>query len=225
MTATALTSLPDQFGQARVAFGTSDWRPNRRGSTLFFPFRLDQVDIYPLQNGEQFLLVPKDGWGWQIGPYFGGTDERPFVTEVARHYAETFLRDGEDAFYEALVPPVIKILQERIGGQLRRQGDIFALPLPLSWTEMCAEYRRHKASGKRRMVTGSGATRVLGTRHQLSGCWAKREPVFRHGGQLVNVYTRVVQGTLSAPDHADLVLHGPHAIARNMDVGFEAGGD
>lgn len=199
-------SLPTKAGKA-----TLDWKnigsPARDGQIIHLPSGKDN-EMFPLKQGEQFLFAYNaPGEGHRL--YFGGTDEEPFLVRLGFSVLET-LEGGERGFYDALKPDPVKRLENKFGAQTKRQGDWFCVELPgLDWraVEMFLALDQRgrpapKESGKRGLPIGR-------TRHQIIGLLLD----LGSGGPLF------AEGTLVAPDHADLKLTGPHALfqAQKLD--------
>lgn len=213
----------ERFGQAKVAFGVdTPWgRPAREGAQISFPFAFDEISMYELMNGQQFLIVPGDG----RRPYFGGTDEAPFMVQLESVHLANFVRGGEATFYDGLKPTKIKNYEEIFGGEALRQGDIWALALPMGWDELRAYYR--KSTGEQRgLKISEGSRSILKTRHVITGKWAKDRPraplqeagSYKYTRRYLSIRDDVVEGIMTAPDHAPLKLDGPHVLTRTAGI-------
>ena len=156
----------------------------------------DEWEFHPLKGGEQFLLSrihPGEGI------WFGGTDERPFLVQLKLEALDHFEADGEAGFFEALKPEVIQNHEQEWGvDRTKRQGDIFAYPLPWSWWQFL---RNNWVEGQEVKLAETSVA-AFGTRHRFTGKIAN-----------VGRQTSIVEGILEAPDHSPLRLKGPHVLA------------
>lgn len=216
-----LLSQPrSRFGQAEVIFGrqTMASGPQRVGAEIRFPFEFDEAEMHSLMDGQQFLLVESDS----RRPYFGGTDEAPFMVRLDTVHLQNFELGGETAFYDGLKPEKTKGYEEMFGTSAVRQGDIWAVPVPMSWDKLCGYYRR-TTGGQRGLRICTGRRDILRTRHTIDGRWVKGKPRFpfddsRHRGRYLRISDMVAEGTMTAPDHEPLVLYGPHVLARTAGI-------
>ncbi|MBI2096463.1 MAG: hypothetical protein HYT43_02425 [Candidatus Taylorbacteria bacterium] len=198
-----LGGLPKKAGVAVL-----DWKggdPTRGGKTIRLP-AYEEVQFFPLLDGVQFLLqIPGRE---RARAFFGGTDEQLFLVELEPSVIVS-LRGGEDGFFNAIKPNGAKVLEEAFDTKAVRQGDWFAVPLPLSWKATCGmaalvEYDPEviePSNEKERKV------QLRGTRHNLL---VDRYIDMRGDNRLG--CTLVGEGLLKAPDHEDRVLKGPHAF-------------
>jgi len=199
-----LDSLPKKAGVATLVWNERAQIASREEGEITLPHD-DNVQFFPLQRGEQFLVaVPDNNRRSEIRLFFGGTDERPFLVEMNPN-ALLGLKKGESGFYKFIKPDGAKFCEEKFGTKTLRQGDWFAVPIPLSWNAVhgllglfCQE---HKTVTKKEKGISIG-----GTRHLLIE------------GQLVTMdynhhnCTGIAEGLLRAPDHEDKILKGPHAL-------------
>jgi hypothetical protein len=211
-----LTEPPKRFGQAEVVFGgkAENDLPWREGSRITFPGRFDRLEMYSLMEGHQFLA--------SIGRHviFGGTDEAPFLVLLEPENLRHLTEGGEAMFYAGLKPYQMNGYEAIYGGQAVRQGDIWALALPMSWDEIARYYFR-STRGKQ-LHLSHGRTAILRTRHVLEGTWATERPglpyqppgSYKYYRRHWPVRSDVVDGILEAPDHAPLGLDGPHVLVR-----------
>src|SRR3989344_1796920 len=151
--------------------------------------------FYPLLKGEQFLFTSPSS-GTERALFFGGMDESPFLVELEFDALEG-LFEGERGFFEGLKPQIIRHWEKSLGVKAKRQGDFFAISdrQPKSWKEF---FQIHKSSKLELEVVEKRS--LAGTRHQFSGLAAWNEGCF------------IGEGTIEAPDHAPLLLKGPHLI-------------
>lgn len=239
-----MEALPKRAGVVTLNISSRVTRPNRQEAVVNVPLRRG-VAFFPLKGGKQFLLrIRENHFGscrhcgqpiptGEAAVCFGGTDQRtPFLVDLAPKAFEPFRKGGEEVFFEALKPWMIRALEEKYGAEnTRRQGDIFAYPLPWSWEELG---RRHLSSEstswvtrRRRRVTGSfqitrGQGRLFDTRHVFTGdqadIWTTaifKEAEFRGWSELG-------EGRIEAPDHDPLILKGPHLLAQTALLRFPA---
>ena len=199
-----LNPLPKKAGVAVLSWGKG--LPRREGEEITLP-EDEEVQYFPLRRGEQFLIVAlqKGEYGRQDQRlYFGGTDERPFLVEMQ---PQVLLapKKGERGFYDAIKPEGAKFCEEKFGTKAVRQGDWFAVPIPLNWDSVHGLLglfsEDHKIVTKKEKGIPVG-----GTRHLLIAgqCVAF---AYNHLG-----CTIIGEGLLRAPDHTDKVLEGPHAF-------------
>jgi len=121
----AFGGLPKKAGIAVLRWSKNVNRPSLSGKTIKLPSYND-VQFFPLLKGKQFLLETDDG------VYFGGTDERPFLVEL-EDVVMNALHKSEEAFFNAIKPRDAKALEKAFGVTAVRQGDWFAVPIPLPW--------------------------------------------------------------------------------------------
>lgn len=161
------------------------------------------LDFYPLKDGEQFLADEYDHGVW-----FGGTDERPFLVRIESSLLSDYKHGGEEAFFESLKPERIRQVEQDEGIATKRQGDIFAVTLTVTWSALLQVMR----------VTDRFAPRPLSV---------KQESLFRTrhlltGLQLVHILSNgnhrdpivFADGIIRAPDHKPLELNGVHLLAQ-----------
>lgn len=132
--------LPSKCGEARIEFDQFAKRPTKKGATITIPLN-HYVDFIPLSSGKQFFienLIPGSHYEY----YFGGTDndseKTVFLAQIQKSSLEIFKQHGEDAFYDSLVPEVIRFFSRRMRdsggiGIIKRQGCIFFTQFPCAW--------------------------------------------------------------------------------------------
>ncbi len=174
------------------------------------PFRTDNLIMLPALEDYKLIKLPGQQtfftWNEYQGPgYFGGTDESPFLSHLDWNQVNPihWKDEGPEGFLNILKPKVTTVLENRLSVRSERQGDWFAIPLPVrSIEEGVVLFSLADALGgktKSKFSTPSGNTHTLGgTRHELEG-----EVV-----QLRGLY--IGRGTLRAPDHADQHFDGIH---------------
>jgi hypothetical protein len=206
-----LFEVEQKFGglPKKAGIAVLDWKGRdaiRNGGTIVLPNH-EEVEFFPLLNGVQFLLkVSGRERAQQV--FFGGTDEQPFLVELEERVIRS-LRDGQDSFFNAIKPVGAKVLEDAFDTKAVRQGDWFAVPLPLTWkatTGMAAlvEYNPiviEPSNEKERKM------QLQETRHNLI---VERYIQMRSNNRLG--CKLVAEGLLKAPDHKDRLLRGPHAF-------------
>ncbi|HUC20249.1 MAG TPA: hypothetical protein VMR98_02010 [Candidatus Polarisedimenticolaceae bacterium] len=184
--------------------------PYRNGDEIVIPVPFTEIGLVSLLGGRQFVITFMDDPSY--GVFYGGTDGGSvFLVQLNDSMLWWTLRDrGEEAFFEALKPDIIKRLERELGSEgTRRQGDIYALPLPVGWLGI----------GEPK----SGEHQVGETRHMISGRWME---IGDEGltisvvsiGKDVHLMGLVGEGMLSAPDHSSVDLIHPHLIVRSGAV-------
>jgi len=223
-----MESRPERAGDAVLVWGDGLFKartPSRDGKLIYLPLN-PGAKFYPLKNGEQFLFCSRSGRCW-----FGGTDEQPFLVALFPDAYKYFLSGGEAGFYEALKPAVIRAAEEKWGEKAKRQGDVFAYPLPMRWEELFQDWlewrwvrgalqgeRERKAGVSFRMARGGLS--LFGTRHGFYGLFLSGEIYLEGLGVLsldsTGTFSRVLvgEGRLEAPDHSPVELKGPHILSQ-----------
>lgn len=217
--------LPSRVGDIDIKYGyTSDCLPGFKEHELVVPLKLG-IEIYPICNNMQILIkTTKDPFVGRC--YFGGTDNSPertpFLTEINPNNFVEYENEGEDAFYDSLIPDEIKFFSchprnnqfqkqlfkeeglQKHPNIIKRQGDIFAVPFPHEEEELMTIIG---IMGKGKYTIDDDFEEAEGkmlfsTRHSFNGfCLA--------GDDFV-----IGEGRVSAPDHLPLVLKGLHLIMR-----------
>lgn len=189
--------VPVVAGSARIQFNDTA-NPSREGATIVLP-QNPELEFYPLKRGEQFLVRHhKQLW-------FGGTDEQPFLVSLEPNTFSRFMEGGEQDFFAALVPEEVTEMEKDLKTSTRRQGDIFAVKLPISWDEI-AEAMEVIYGHEKWKPECVKRRSVFKTRHRLTGKFS----AFTHLLGWENVV--VVEGILVAPDHSPMTLVGLHAL-------------
>ncbi len=121
------------------------------------------------------------------------------------------LKKGEAGFYNVIKPEGAKFCEMKFGTKTVRQGDWFAVPIPLDWGSvhgLLGLFHRNLKTARENLK----GIPVGGTRHLLVE------------GQCVMLSTNhlncslIGEGLLRAPDHADKVLKGPHAFFQTQHL-------
>lgn len=233
-------TVPTRAGQAVLEYSTTAKVPSREGNVITIPsrsatcwcgeevlegweycsqcgFRIERscIDavplgqLYPLMDDfEQFLYMQKGDPFKDV--WFGGTDEAPFLVQMSSAVIDAHRRED---FYGYIIPGSMLTLTRKWGGSWKRQGDIFAYPLPFSWEELKGIGNFNKANGLQVLDTSLlpvKGERVFQTRHILEGKWCN----LMLGGRSMTI----AEGIIKAPDHTDLVLEGPHALDQTANL-------
>lgn len=235
--------LLTEIGGVRVEYsGDREDLPSRVRNTLKLPKR-DGMEIHLLKGGVQFLVMypgTKTRWGSRCDgrTFFGGMDESPFITSLEDVPVAAFRAQGEDAFFEALIPHQIKTLQRRFpDASVSRQGDVWSFKLPYSWDELRAQvipkpkylpvggrgrfYRAKMERENHRMRVGYrmqiGQFNYLKSSPPHARVLGTNHSIKGPGGYvslqtiengLGPFHMFVAEGMLTAPDHAPQVLQG-----------------
>lgn len=199
-----MRSLPKKAGIAVLEFGEpKDVREPTRDKNRIVLARQPDDEFFPLQEGRQFLLRTNVSRGlavrYEFHAFFGGTDEQPFLVRLNGRPLSAFSEGGESAFYDALKPEIIKQLERLRKIPARRQGDFFAMPLGCSWDNIA--WLQQLFSGDIITPTEVKELPVNETRHRFTGTFCKNVHVRETHGL-------IVEGTLQAPDHAEMKLAG-----------------
>lgn len=175
---------------------------------FLLPKEIEEVRF--LKNGEQFLCFGSQS-PRKYG-YFGGVDDgHPFVSRMtSRVPYKAFEQEGEQAFYESLIPSLVTEWSERTHQPFGRQGDwyyckikkitfksffrllglIFREPWEEFWSSYFFWWRRSGFLGH--------------TRHRVDGI-----AIHLFGRSVV-----IARGILEAPDHPPVLLKKWHILAR-----------
>jgi len=200
---------PKKAGKAVLEYGRSDQYPYRKDDVIVLPDRGD-LELYRLQPGwNQFVARFDFSTVW-----FGGTDENPFLVRINDAPFREYCQRGPRGFYESLVP-------ELPGQTYRRQGDIFATPIPFTWDEIIKALQYILGWSARATVAkpdenGGG---LFGTRHHLVGmelASTVRLPI--EGSNWADHFFVIAEGTVRAPDHTDMKLEGVCALAQTQHL-------
>ena len=205
--------LPRRAGVAQLQFGTKGTKrtpPFCSGTRIVLPAD-PEAEFFPLQDGQQFVYASKKS-DEHYNPRsicFGGTDgQYPFLTPITGAPFLDLLDRGERGFFRALKPERIAALEKMLQIPSQRQGDIWVIRVPVSWKDIrLASIMMGDGEAPEfgeltiRRVTGY---RLFGTNHRLDGMCAAESY-----GMLI-----FLRGIVTAPHHAPLRLHGPHAVNR-----------
>ncbi len=214
--------LPEKCGKARISYENNIIQPSRNGETIHLPIKVKHqyadgcfMDLHLLQQKTQFLfsIAPYHGNGIVYESdrllWFGGTDEEPFLTRLNPYALYVFEQCGEKGFFEYLKPKEIVEMESITGKGTKRQGDIFAMPVPFPWKTietMARLIRDESESRGELMETEKDGVSVYGTRHRFTGITTSVHI------KVASLSLWICEGVLTAPDHQDLELKEPHAL-------------
>lgn len=174
-------------------------------------------ELIPLMdNYEQFLYRQTSDSSHFKDTWFGGTDEAPFLVKLDPWAYNPYRYRGSEGFYTGIIPSSMKTMALKWGGEWKRQGDIFAYSLPITWAAIkdIGDFTKGR-KGLRLFEVEKES--VLDTRHNLQGRWCQ---LMCQGKSLV-----IAEGVLTAPDHAPMVLDGPHALDQTTHLDNPAKAD
>lgn len=203
--------IPKNAGKAKIEWLAPDQSslPRRDKNIIYLP-AYQKAQFHKLAWGVQFLFVFHERSYGQLLVYFGGTDEEPFLVQLDSEVLSYYERGGEKGFYAALKPRVIKDLEEAFEVESERQGDIFGVPIPMSWELLGKSVKLYSA------LEGKGYDyepeqvkdrAVFGTRHLFSG--------YELQIGLGKIESLIFgEGLIKAPDHADLILTRVHVFGQ-----------
>jgi len=203
---------PKRAGKAFLEYVDRCERPFRKGDTIVLPARGD-LQLYRLQPGWNQFIVRFD----YSTVWFGGTDENPFLVRISERPFNSYCDKGPVGFYESLIPalPV---------NTYKRQGDIFACPIPFTWEEIIKAYRfLHGWNVDTvRAKAGENGGGLFGTRHHLKGLTLPQTvripetSIVSYGPD--PQWLILAEGKVVAPDHTDMKLEGVHALAQTRHL-------
>lgn len=146
-----------------------------------------------------------------ISVWFGGTDEQPFLVRLDAVALKGFMRNGENAFLDSLIPGKVKAISETVQNPVVRQGDMIGTSIAKSWkdVEKAFETTSFLTNEKRFKLCLNTNTnmRMFDTRHTINGDLARIKN--SSGNTLRGI---IVLGKLEAPDHAPQVWDTPHFV-------------
>jgi hypothetical protein len=177
-----------------------------------------------LKGGNQFIVhyanPHRVGMGNPCCNVFGGFDERAaFLTGVTNTAWSAFQSGGEEGFFDALTPSGVRLIRSIYpDAPVFRQGDIWGVGVPQTWSELAYQ---HLASNRRRRKAMAGAKpsigAVLDTNHRLSA--RQYGPaVFSYQQRTLTHATAAAEGTLEAPDHDTRTIDAPHILVRTPNL-------
>lgn len=224
-------ALPTEAGKAKIVWDRQVVprtrgryrRPERQGQTITLP-RSAIREVYPLRGGEMYLAKFDPPFRFM----FFGTDEDVFITGVSKRAFQAFQAGGEEAFFGAMKPQVIKNLEAEGFGPAVRQGDIWACRYMPDWQNIC----RSKMLSCPAQEIGEpiivSSRPLVGTRHLLKGELmiasvinkvTEKRRKRKHHLQISKKTYIFATGTVSAPDHKPLELRdGIYLLARSENL-------
>lgn len=180
-------------------------------------------EIHPFKNNLQFIYSNYNSNynGRDKRIMFGGMDESSFfITELQNKPFSIFKKQGEEAFYNSLVPKIIKNWSKKTGAPYGRQGDFFYTPLKLKnkydflKLALCIILHHPKAKSQlKKSIFGTYeySKLLLNTRHKLE--------IFPNSEkyEIIEFPSAmfIAKGILSAPNHKPIILEEPHLIAQS----------
>ncbi len=202
------STFPRKAGEATLVLDPETMTPSRDGATITIP-DIPGVEFFPLKRGRQFLLRASDGRCW-----FGGTDEAPFLTQVAAQAYRMFQENGAKGFFAALKPRNIAKLERLFGARAGRQGDIWYLPFAPSWPAvkkfLAIDTALFRSDSQQYETWKVRRAFVFGTNHRITGMMCDDHPM--------NNDILIASGTLEADDHAPVTLRRPHVLAQTANL-------
>lgn len=199
-----MKTLPETFGKAKIEYVKGKTAPYRDGRTIVIPSD-GNTELFVLNRSQFLLHLPLSRSDW-----FGGTDENPFLVRLDEEPFRAFLEGGvlgDARFYAMLRWREAGLLALAVKRNVKRQGDIFAVPLNVAWGTL---ERCFRVASQGLEIAPCDGYSVFGTRHSLRG------KAINHGGrvQVYGISTPFIgSGVLSAPDHSNLDLGDkPHAL-------------
>lgn len=197
--------VPDRVGSVEITMRRLGDRPgslvDRKGNTITLANAHD-LRFYLIKEGRQFVYAGSDEQG-RREVYFGGMDESPFLVQLDLASIEGLIA-GEEGFFAGLKPRNTRSWENVLMSTSKRQGDFFATgpKKRMGWAQF---FKRHasRSEWKTKVVEGES---LRGTRHKFTGFLAT------NGTNLIG------EGTIEAPDHQPLVLHGPHLIEQAVHL-------
>lgn len=236
-------NLPENIGGVNLTWDNTIYFPRRdekKEKVILVPQK-DLSNLHIINKGEHMIA------SYETKPrhiFFIGIDENPFVTEITKKAYEKFLRYGEIAFYSYLAPEIIQDMKRKFRQKALRQGDMWAVKIPLANPEewLISEYfcKDLKRSGK-----DVCSRSIYGTNHAISGSFSMfskadfRGVNFTAGSlkeleiekiKFTNKQIRklnrfathtqfyLAKGILTAPDHKPLVMDGKYVVLRSRGL-------
>lgn len=180
--------------------------------------------VYSIADGRQCLVQNSSGRVFFIGK---DTDEaaHPFATELSPITLSVFENQGEEAFFDALVPEVVKDCKITFCEENhQRQGEVIAVKIADSWSEAREMLGFTGHLEKCFHVSKKSGCTIPGTQHKLTGerCVMRGKILKRPKNEgkgpkkSINVTGKgcyLVSGILEARDHSPLNLPGIHLVA------------
>jgi hypothetical protein len=222
--------LPEKLGEVEIIETMDVLQPRRHSNKIFFPTNLVKR-VVPLNDETALAQLSQRGVGRYV---FFGMDESSFLTGITKTAFEIGQQKGADAFFDSLIPLFIKLLNQKIGHPIKRQGDMFAVKVGASWAEA------HETLAGLQNITTADKVRtrqsvdVFQTRHVFTGniqsCNAvtmKPKRLKMKKRHVSNMYASkthfyLVSGVLNAPDHNTLELQdGIFCLMSGVNIASE----
>ncbi|PLX20898.1 hypothetical protein C0584_03890 [Candidatus Parcubacteria bacterium] len=202
---------------------------NVRGKHIILPRNLLR-EIHMINDGTQ--AIARFDYKGPCRYIFFGMDENPFMTGVTRTSWNVFKTQGEKAFYSSLIPDEILEIFALAGKPILRQGDIWATKLADTWHEAVNTVNLHLGlSTKTKHYIEANNHPLFNTNHLLGGGILVASKTIKISPKKKSRKTRqepdrntqidfhLASGTISAPDHEDLVLkNGVYVVARSKNL-------
>ena len=189
---------PRKAGEAVLEYSPEVSSAFREKDLIVLPERGD-LQLYKLEKDwRQFIARLDYSMVW-----FGGTDENSFLVRISNRPFSEYCRRGPVGFYQSLVP-------ELPGRTYKRQGDIFASPIPYTWEDVLKAFKFIHGWVRSTVASqpNEAGRGLFGTRHHLEG--VTLETSTRIEG--MEDFVVLAEGTVKAPDHTDMKLEGVHAL-------------
>lgn len=178
------------------------------------------IEIHPLKDDTQFIYYVY--YGCEKRVMFGGIDESSiFLTELEHKALKILKERGESAFYESLVPSVIKKWSEKTGVGFERQGEWFFTPLKLEsrhdFLRLSLHILRYHPKKARNGLKKSDFSvfkydkSLLNTNHRLKVLPDEEKyQIIEFPWEMF-----IILGTLVAPNHTKIILKEPYLLSRS----------
>lgn len=195
-------------------------RPWRSDDSIFLPYHED-VDFHILLNGQQFVW--EDHRYSQV--FFGGTDESPFLVQLHPCYSMSEL-GNQRTFFSSLKPDGIRSLEKHFRTKALRQGDWYALPIPIPFNLLIGTlhlFGAWRSSSILLVEKPDKSVRLNGTRHLLK---TKRYiPLDALVSHFPGLYLITDGGIMVSADHSNLKLRGTHVLSQTTSVIYQKSAD
>ncbi len=214
------TLLPGRIGNMEISFFSTPF-VSLNGGSLVLPEHIHEA--HPLKGGSQYLVrtPPLNLNRNVVSHYFFGIDDTPFLTTISKRRFDIFKVNGEQAFYESLVPKSIKLMAESNPDQMKRQGDIWAIKVADTWSQVAQAVGGYQVAPKSAAKKWRAyQERLFDSRHELTGDIVSgrfiitevvpKKRIAQNGrGAAFNTKglpLTLATGYITAPDHPNLFL-------------------
>lgn len=208
---------PKKAGKVIFKFSGREDLPCRKGRTIILSDRPINKFV-ELKNGKQFLFVNKHKRTNHVTYWFGGTDVHPFLVQIVYDAFEAYKKKDEKGFYKYLKPKIIRRLEKMFGKKnTKRQGCIWAYPLPVGWKIMmllnkaallCDFVRTPLDSNKLKKLI-----KVFDTRHKIKGLYWEARKSSRYAFPVA-----LAKGVLKARAQKPIELKKVHVLAQTCGL-------